>query len=185
MIDYRKLCIELFGTDDVEELREIAEKKQAGRKKVITEKDKANMIKLLSEGKTTAEVAALYNVSRQTVSKYINTFPDDNYRLRIDFMFKQKVCTEIYVDFLHERIKIVNRTDDIMKRAFGTNENPDWKDFRDFLESRCMPRSRSFCKTILKRTGIDSYDELQIVEKNKGRTAEDNQYMNFVYRRSA
>ena len=38
--DYRKLCIELFGTDDVAELKKIAEKvstnRNAGRKKKFT-----------------------------------------------------------------------------------------------------------------------------------------------------
>ena len=36
MIDYRKLCIELFGTDDVEKLKKIANKKKSGRKKSLT-----------------------------------------------------------------------------------------------------------------------------------------------------
>ena len=37
--DYRKLCIELFGTDNVAELRRIAGKQKTGRKKSLTEKD--------------------------------------------------------------------------------------------------------------------------------------------------
>ena len=92
-------------------------------------------------------------------------------------MFRQKVCTEIYVDFEHKKIMIVNRTNDIMKRAFGSNENPSWEDFEAFLEERCFPSSRALKKTILAKIGIDHYDPMQIVELNQGRTAEDNQYI--------
>lgn len=100
--------------------------------------------------------------------------------MRLDFMFRQKVCTEIYVNFADKKIKIVNRTNDIMKRAFGINENPDWNDFEQFLEERCFPKSRAFRKTILKKIGADGYDTLQILEKTDGRTAEDNQYVRFT-----
>ena len=103
--------------------------------------------------------------------------------MRLDFMYKQKVCTEIYVDFEHKQIKIINRTNDIMKRAFGVNENPTWEDFESFLEERCFPNSRAMKKTILQRIGVDSYDPLQILELNRGRTAEDNQYINFTRKR--
>ena len=51
------------------------------------------------------------------------------------------------------------------------------------MAERCFPESRAFKKTILKRIGADSYDPLQILEQNKGRTAEDNQYINFTKRR--
>ena len=70
-----------------------------------------------------------------------------------------------------------------MKRAFGVNENPTWEDFESFLEERCFPNSRAMKKTILQRIGVDSYDPLQILEMNKGRTAEDNQYINFTRKR--
>ena len=103
--------------------------------------------------------------------------------MRIDFMYKQRVCTEIYVDYMHEKIKIVNRTNDIMKRAFGVNESPTWQEYEDFLADRCLPKARAMRKTILSRIGIDSYDPIQIVEKTNGRTAEDNQYLKFTYRK--
>ena len=183
MKDYRKLCLELFGTDDENELRAIAGRLRGGRKKALTEQDLQRIIELQKAGKTTNEIAALFGVSRQTISKYLNKQPDSDYALRLDFMFRQKVCTEIYVDFIGKHIKIINRTDDIMKRAFGKNENPTWQDFEEFLEERCMPRSRAFCKTILRKIGLDHYDALQILEATKGRTAEDNQYINFTYRK--
>ena len=44
-VDYRKLCLELFGTDDVDELTKIAQvhreknPRKAGRKKKFTAED--------------------------------------------------------------------------------------------------------------------------------------------------
>ena len=183
MKDYRKLCIELFGTDDENELRKIAGRLRGGRKKALTEKDIAFALELQTKGVGTKEIADYFGVSRQTISKYLNKPLTGSYVMQLDFMFKQKVCTEIYVDFEHKQIKIINRTNDIMKRAFGVNENPTWEDFESFLEERCFPNSRALKKTILQRIGMDSYDPLQILEMNKGRTAEDNQYINFTRKR--
>lgn len=180
MTDYRKLCIDLFGTDNETELKDIAGRLKGGRKNKLTETDAKNAIEMQKNGKTTAEIAQTFNVSRQTISKYLNKPLNGNYVMRLDFMFRQKVCTEIYVNFADKKIKIVNRTNDIMKRAFGINENPDWNDFEQFLEERCFPKSRAFRKTILKKIGADGYDTLQILEKTDGRTAEDNQYIRFT-----
>ena len=183
MKDYRKLCIELFGTDDENELRKIAGRLRGGRKKALSEKDIAFALELQTKGVGTKEIADYFGVSRQTISKYLNKPLTGSYVMRLDFMYKQKVCTEIYVDFENKQIKIINRTNDIMKRAFGVNENPTWEDFESFLEERCFPNSRALKKTILQRIGMDSYDPLQILEMNKGRTAEDNQYINFTRKR--
>ena len=183
MKDYRKLCIELFGTDDETELRKIAGRLRGGRKNSLTEKDIDNAIKMQGRGMSTKKIAEHFGVSRQTISKYLNKPLTDSYVMRLDFMYKQKVCTEIYVDFENKQIKIINRTNDIMKRAFGVNENPTWEDFESFLEERCFPNSRALKKTILQRIGVESYDPLQILELNKGRTAEDNQYINFTRKR--
>ena len=183
MKDYRKLCIELFGTDNETELRKIAGRLRGGRKNSLTEKDIDNAIKMQGRGMSTKKIAEHFGVSRQTISKYLNKPLTDSYVMRLDFMYKQKVCTEIYVDFEHKQIKIINRTNDIMKRAFGVNENPTWEDFESFLEERCFPNSRALKKTILQRIGMDSYDPWQILELNRGRTAEDNQYINFTRKR--
>lgn len=183
MDDYRELCIKLFGTDDIYELEKISKRIFSGRKKALNKYDVEQIIKMQKDGKTTKEIADYYGVSRQTISKYINKPLNEDYTLRIDFMFKQKVCTEIYVDFIDEKINICNRTDDIIKRAFGINENPTWQDFNDFLEERCFPKSRAMCKSILRELKIDSYDPLQILELTNGRTADDNQYLKFTWKK--
>ena len=50
--DYRKLCIELFGTDNVAELRKIAGKQKTGRKKTLTDTDIQKIIEMQQQGIT-------------------------------------------------------------------------------------------------------------------------------------
>ena len=57
MMDYRKLCIEIFGTDDEMELREIAGRQRSGRKKALSKKDTEAIIEMQQQGKTTKEIA--------------------------------------------------------------------------------------------------------------------------------
>lgn len=183
MTDYRQLCIELFGTDNEEQIRKAAVRLRAGRQKTMSPTDVATAIEMQKNGKTTGEIAAFFGVSRQTVSKYFNKPLENDFSMRLDFMYRQRVCTEIYVDFKNEKIEIINRTDDIMKRAFGVNIKPSWADFNEFLTSRCMPSSRCGKELILGKMGLDSYDALAIIEKTNGRTAEDNQYIKITKRR--
>ncbi len=74
-----------------------------------------------------------------------------------------------------------NQTDDILHRAFGVVKNPDWVRFEEFLESRCFPRGRANLKDVLRDIGVDSYDPLQIIERTKGRMAEDKQWIEIIY----
>ena len=186
--DYRKLCRDLFGTDDVSELKKIAEeiqrknKRNAGRKRKFAEQDIAAMRELQADGVTINEIAHRYETTRQCVSKYLSDPLDDGYTMRMVYMYRKAPCTTIDVDFLCQRIKIQNRTNDVLHRAFGTNEEPTWNDFEHFLQERCFPRTRGFLKEELRALGLDAYDPLQIVEKTKGRTAEDDLWLKFQYR---
>ncbi len=180
--DYRKLCIELFGTDNIDELKKISLKQKSGRKKALNKKDVQKIIEMQQQGLTTGKIAEHFGVSRQTISKYLNTFPHGNYTMRMNYMLRQKVCTEIYVDFLNEKINIINRTNDILSRAFGVLENPTWEDFEYFLRERCLSENRGDKKEFLKTLGVDHFDPLQIIEATKGKMAEDNYYINFVYK---
>ena len=101
--------------------------------------------------------------------------------MRMNFMCMEELCTVIDIDFMHKRIYIENKTDDILHRAFGVVEEPDWERFEYFLESRCFPRTRAHVKEILKDMGLDSYDPLQIIEKTGGRMAEDKQWIEIIY----
>lgn len=183
--DYRKLCLELFGTDDVKELKNIAKKannnRNAGRKRRFDDNDIKNIEKMLESGKTVNYVAEYYGTSRQIINKYVNRPPGEGYTMRMTYMYLQHPCTVIDVDFLNERIVIKNRTDDILHRAFGCVEKPNWQQFEEFLRDRCFPKTRGNLKSLLKQLELDSYDTLQIVEKTKGKTADDNMWIKFNY----
>lgn len=187
-VDYQKLCVELFGTDDVEELRRIAKEREqknsrgAGRKKAVSQTELEMMRIYESKGMSYQEIGKRFHISRQTVNKYLNKVLEWPYTMQIDYMLRNKVCTTIMVDFLNEKVKVYNRTDDILHRAFGVVEEPTWQDFQDFLEERCYSKDRGDLKDILKRMDIDSYDPLQICEKTEGRVLGDHQWMRFKYR---
>jgi len=186
-LDYRILCLELFGTDDVEKLRNIAARsnqnnnRNAGRKRKFTDMDVHEMKRLQASGKSVQEIAQIYGTSRQIVSKYIDKPPKDGCTLRMTYMYRQHPCTLIDVDFLRQKIYIQNRTDDLLHRAFGVNEQPTWQDFELFLQERCFPRTRGMLKDELARFSLDSYDPLQIVEQTRGKMAEDNMWLKFQY----
>jgi len=183
--DYRQLCSELFGTDSPEKLREIAGKinssRNAGRKKKFSDDDITDIINLSAHGMKVASIAEKYGTSRQVISRYINRPPEENYTMRMTYMYKQHPCTVIDVDFLNRKIKIQNKTDDIIHRAFGIIEEPTWDDFEYFLEDRCFPRTRANCKELLKQLGLDNYDPLQIIEKTKGKCTDDKLWIKIKY----
>ena len=81
--------------------------------------------------------------------------------------------TIIDVNEMKREVHILNYTDNLMFRAFGVVENPDYQMYLDFLESRCFPRSRDKMKLILKDLGLPFYDPFMIIEKTEGRMAED------------
>ena len=186
-IDYQKLCIDLFGTDDVETLTDIANRvkakndRNAGRKKKFVVRDIKEMKTLLQNGMTINEIAQRFDTSRQIISKYLNERPGKDYTLRMTYMYKQFPCTLIDVNFLDRDIRILNKTNDMLRRAFGTIENPGWADFEAFLQERCFPATRGNAKELLKQLGVTDYDPIQIVEKTRGRTAEDDMWLKFNY----
>ena len=186
-VDYKVVCQELFGTTDVNELQQIAKRlqqknpRQAGRKKKFTEEDVAHMQKLRDTGMAMQEIADRYNTSRQIVSKYLYQAPEVGYTMRMTLMYQNKPCTTIDVNFLQNQIKIQNYTKDLLHRAFGVKEEPTWEDFQVFLQDRCFPETRGNVKAILAGLGLQDYDPLQIVEKTKGRTAEDDLWLKFQY----
>ena len=99
--------------------------------------------------------------------------PKREYPLRLWYMYRQKPCTLIDVNEMEQRVHIVNYTDKLMFRAFGKVEDPDYRMYEEFLESRCFPESRDKMKLILKDLGLPFYDPIMIIEKTEGRMAED------------
>lgn len=101
------------------------------------------------------------------------TIPEKSLPLRLWYMFHDEICTIIDVDERNKIVKLHNYTDSYLKRAFGRNTEPDFEDYEEFLESRCFPRSRDKMKLVLDDLGIPFYEPLLIIEKTKGRMAED------------
>lgn len=187
MTDYRALCVELFGTDDAKELKKMAAKlnaknpRNAGRSRKFTPEERHELLRLLAGGATVNELAERFGTSRQIISKYINPPLGGGYTLRLYYMHRHSVCTVIDVDFIHRRIRIQNRTANVLHRAFGVVEQPTWEDFEEFISGRCFPPTRGRLKETLANLGLDSYDPLQIIEKTGGRTAEDNMWIRPQY----
>ena len=177
----------------------------AGRKQELSNEVIAQIRARRDAGETLTTLAVEYGVSRQTLSGYLNRkdaqmeqicktyrkwaklnhrfhgIDTSDYVMRMDFMCEDECCTQILVDFRRERIAIVNTTDDIIHRAFGMKAKPTWEDFMEFLEDRCFPRTRDHLRLVLKDLGLDSYDPLAIIEKTKGRMAEDLQWIDITY----
>lgn len=93
------------------------------------------------------------------------------------YYYNKTLCSTIYADFTTERVAAENATSEIIHTAFGNNAEPNWNDFLDFLEERCVPRTRIGINNILQEMGLDEYDPIRIVEKTQGRMAEDKQWL--------
>lgn len=186
--DYKALCKELFGTTEETKIRELAAKwkkkqtRNAGTEAGPFPIDDMDIIDNY-ENRRSGTIPAIrrhFGVSRPVISQYLNARPSKDYTMRIDFRLGKKTCTVIYVDFEQEKIAIINRSNDMLHRAFGVNESPTWEDFEYFLEERCFPKSRKYAKQIINGLGLSGgYDPLAIAEATGGRTAEDDMYLTF------
>ena len=102
---------------------------------------------------------------------------DNRLKLRLKYFYKNMMCTVIDVDELQRMVEIKNYVKNPMLRAFGVNNEPDYDDYEQFLESRCFPRTRDKMKLELKRLDIPFYDPILIIEKTLGRMEEDEFYI--------
>lgn len=188
MADYRQLCIDIFGTDDEAKIREMATDmnitRRSGRKPLFEGTRLEELRQKAADGASVNDLAEEYGTSRQVISKYLNQRSQSGKAVRLVFMYKQFPCTVIDADYFNRTVSITNRTDDIMHRAFGVNEDPDWNDYEEFLLSRCFPNTRPDIKLILKKIGVDSYDPYQMICRTHGRTYDDDQWIRIAGRNS-
>ena len=97
--------------------------------------------------------------------------------MEIRYYNDDTLCTLIYADKTALDLCAENYTDNLVKTAFGKNSLPTWADLEAFLEERCIPRQRAGLREYLEALGLDEYDPLAIIQKTKGRMAEDDQWM--------
>lgn len=93
--------------------------------------------------------------------------------LRLWYMLKNSVCTIIDVNEKNQTVKIVNYTQNKLFRAFGINDKPSFKDYEEFLKSRCFLETHDELNSMLNDLGVPVYDPLLIIEKTAGRMADD------------
>ncbi len=93
--------------------------------------------------------------------------------VRVKYYYRNTLCSIIDIDEITQQVKLYNYANAPLFKAFGNNEKPTYKDYQEFLESRCFPRTRDKMKIALKELNLPFYDPLLIVEKTKGRMAED------------
>ena len=101
------------------------------------------------------------------------TVPEKRYPLRLKYYCENELCTVIDVDERNQMIYVKNFVRDYMYRAFGRKENPDYRDYQEFLESRCFPPTRDKMKLMLRELNLPFYDPFLIIQKTQGRMAED------------
>lgn len=97
--------------------------------------------------------------------------------IKYEYFDKETLCSTIICDFTDKNLRVKNHTEQLLKTAFGILENPTWKDFMEFLEERCVPKTRENIGYILNEMDLAEYDPVQIVEKTQGRMAEDEQWL--------
>ena len=113
---------------------------------------------------------------KQTMQEYKDTH-NRNKLLQLQFYHGDSLCTTILADETAEKVLIENHTSDSLYTAFGVNNNPDWQDYQNFLEERCIPKSRAGLQEYLNAIGVDEYHPLEIIRKTKGRMAEDQSWL--------
>ena len=95
----------------------------------------------------------------------------------LSYFDAEKLCTRIAANYSRKTVCIENYSRDYLQTAFGRMENPTWKDYLEFLESRCISRSRGGLREYLEVLGIESYDPLEIIKKTSGKMSEDQHWM--------
>lgn len=113
---------------------------------------------------------------KQTMQEYKDTH-NRNKLLQLQFYHGDSLCTTILADETAEKVLIENHTSDPLYTAFGVNDNPCWQDYQNFLEERCIPKSRAGLKEYLNAIGVDEYNPVEIIRKTKGKMAEDQSWL--------
>lgn len=93
-----------------------------------------------------------------------------------DYMQKDRVLAT--VTCIDDKITLVNYTDDIIDRPFGTNLNPTYEDIENLYIERVFPKERFNAKQILKGK-LYGYDPYAIIRDTHGILVDDYYWLRF------
>lgn len=110
-----------------------------------------------------------------------NEIDNPNSDIIVRYYDSDVLCSIIHVNRDNESVQVLNYDVPLWKTAFGKNTLPSYRDFRTFLESRCIPRSRAGLKRYLTEIGVSEYNPITILQKTHGRMAEDNQWLEMEF----
>lgn len=115
---------------------------------------------------------------RQTMEGFLSSHLSEGHKITVIRYYNfDHLCSLIYADNTTHEIIVENYTDSWINTALGKNDSPSWDDLEEFLEERCIPRTRAGLKYYLKSIGLVEYDPWDIVRKTQGKMAEDNQWL--------
>ncbi len=95
----------------------------------------------------------------------------------LSYFDADKLCTKIAANYSSKSVCIENYSSDYLQTAFGRMGKPTWQNYLDFLESRCISRSRGGLREYLEALGLAEYDPLEIIKKTSGKMAEDQHWI--------
>ena len=113
----------------------------------------------------------LLNDDTSIIEKY--RIEKKTYPLRLIYYCGNEISTIIDVNNVERKVKFKNYTNNVTKRAFGPKNEVEFEEYEEFLESRCIPRTRDKLKIALEEIGVPFYDPYLIIKKTEGRTVED------------
>lgn len=163
----------------VQELNQLKQEKKIVTKKgrpPVEDGIRVRVLSLYRQGMSMRAIAEKEQIALGTTHKIIRQAAEKSQKCYL-FYDREEPATFIKASPLEHKVSIINFTDNMISRAFGIKEKPDWEDFLDFLESRCMPRTRYGIEEELRALGLDAYDPFMIVEITSGRVYEDHQWL--------
>ena len=92
----------------------------------------------------------------------------------------EEVFTEVFVNRLTKKVKVINYTDDFLDRAFGVKEDVTYQDIMEFFESRTLPRRRHDIDKILDALNMKEYDPYKLCKFFGGKMAKDGCRVEFI-----
>lgn len=127
--------------------------RNAGRKPRITKEQLVEIKARRDAGESVASLAQEYGVSRQALNKRL-VEDREQHEVQLDYYVQNELCTSIFVDRKSQTLRLINYALGLSKRAFGLNDNPDWGEFRSFLED-----------LYLRERGIEAYNQLLCIDR--------------------